>query len=87
MKTAPYDKWGNIRIPQLKMLPGYTSQHNDWLFIPSMTDTEQYSSLIGEPISCLHPATLNLTVDFSLKTSYMSMTSAPWEKFSKRDAR
>jgi hypothetical protein len=87
MKSAPRDDWGNVKIPRLEMLPSYAQQRPEWITVPPVAQAERFSSLIGIPIVGLPPPTRNLTVEFSLETSYMSLGCLPWETFRPGDKR
>ncbi len=109
-RVAPIDPWGNVRVPLLRRLPrppspriaGNVDDDDDdgWRTVPdTMTEPEQYSSLVGVPVIGL-PAdaaaatrrtykaddTANVTVDFSIETSYMELQCQPWEVFAEDSA-
>jgi hypothetical protein len=72
-------------VPRLENLLGYASGEKGWLMVPNITKPEQYSSLIGAPVAGLSASNSNLTADFSLETSYISLLCAAWERFAEHD--
>ncbi len=87
MKIAPRDEWGNVRVPHLEALQTGGRDHSKWMAVPSITQPEQWSSLVGVPVVGLPPASTNLTADFSLESSYMTLKCDRWETFSRSDER
>jgi hypothetical protein len=93
MKTAPRDLWGNVRIPRLEMLPsfgkGNSSRQQEWLLVPHLETPEHFSSLAGTPIIGLPAANGNdnLTADFTLEASYMSLVCSAWDTFRESEQR
>jgi hypothetical protein len=76
MKVAPRDNWGNVRVPRLEWLDHSSKiEPGAWLPVPAATLPEQYSSLLGIPVVGLREGP---TVDFSLETSYMSLSCGAW---------
>jgi hypothetical protein len=87
MKGAPLDNWSNVRVPRLESLPRYSQSSSEWLTIPPITAAEQLSSLLGVPLIGLPPVHLQLAVDFTIQTSYMSLSCAAWETYRENDER
>ncbi len=80
MKIAPRDKWGNVRVPRLELLPGARNDSDArWHAVPPVSQVEQLTSLVGVPVIGLPHEQENVAVDFNLETSYMSLQCAPWE--------
>jgi hypothetical protein len=55
--------------------------------VPHITQPEQFSSLVGVPVVGLPPSRANVTADFSIETSYMSLNCSAWDVFQESDAR
>jgi hypothetical protein len=80
--VPPCDNWGNVRVPRLELLPGaQNSNSSGWHRVPATIQIEQLSSLLGVPVVGLHARQSDMSVDFSLETSYMSLDCAAWEEF------
>jgi hypothetical protein len=81
MKLASMDTWGNVRVPRLDGLNASSaSDPSGWQDVPPVTQPEQYSSLLGIPVVGL-PADRAAAADFTLVTSYMALSCAPWQTF------
>jgi hypothetical protein len=69
-KASSSDTWGNLKIPMLETIPGYSEERaQTWLSIDARNtnSTLIYSSLLGVPIANI-PSRGNTT--FNLETSY-----------------
>ena len=64
------DMYGNVKIPDLACLKGYSEDDEEWTAIQADKDTT-YSSLLGIPVSGI-PTVGNTT--FVIETSYYSVT-------------
>jgi hypothetical protein len=82
MKIAPRDNWGNVRVPRLELLPGAKdSNTSEWLPLSPISQVEQLSSLLGVPVIGIEKRQAQVSVDFTLETSYMTLECASWEEF------
>ncbi|KAF5013070.1 hypothetical protein FDECE_897 [Fusarium decemcellulare] len=74
---ARTDLWGNVRVPQLTSLPGYSSSKpHKWVDVPT-DQLVTYESLIGIPLRGLpfgSPGNLTLR----LSASYVTLECSPW---------
>jgi hypothetical protein len=87
MKIAPRDTWGNLRVPRLETVAVVEQSRGEWAQVPEITQPEQYSSLLGVPVIGLPSAKSRLATDFTIETSYMSLSCGPWETFPEGDER
>ncbi|KAH6887019.1 hypothetical protein B0T10DRAFT_490609 [Thelonectria olida] len=68
-QNSSMDQWGNIKIPILELLPGYSgTEGRDWIAINDRNTTPEYSSLTGIPVGAI-PRNQNST--FTMETSYL----------------
>jgi hypothetical protein len=88
MKIAPRDNWGDVRVPRLEALEKSSNgNHGAWITVPHITQPEQFSSLVGVPVVGIPTSSANMTADFSIETSYMSLNCSAWDIFEESDAR
>lgn len=72
-ESARVDLWGNVRIPFLHLLPGYTDDDRSrWVEVPQ-TDIAPYSSLIGHTIRKVPLSSIG-NVSTSLQTVYHTLS-------------
>jgi hypothetical protein len=94
MKVAPRDTWGIVRVPRFDMLPTYDAadggRRGQCHSVPRITEPERYAALVGVPVVGLPAAaaaSANITIDFTLEASYMSLACGTWATFPEGDAR
>ncbi|KAH0538087.1 hypothetical protein FGG08_005299 [Glutinoglossum americanum] len=78
-KASSSDTWGNLKIPMLETIPGYSEKRaQTWLSVDAgnTNSTLTYSSLLGVPIANI-PSRGNTT--FNLETSYWVLNCSPLE--------
>jgi hypothetical protein len=80
IKLAPRDNWGNVRVPQLALLPTAAGADlRDWVTVPSAAERPgDFSSMVGIPTIGLPP---RHRAKFSLDTSYLTLSCSPWQQF------
>ncbi len=74
-------------MPRLDLLPNFNKSSEDWHTVPQVSQAESFSSLFGVPIVGLPPADAPLAADFTMQTSYMLLSCAPWELLRPQDKR
>lgn len=76
--TSSVDAWGNMRIPWIENLNSSTADAEGWVSIPQLNSSDDYTSLIGLPLSMISDAS-NLTTSFDIETSYWTLSCPVFE--------
>jgi hypothetical protein len=67
------DTWGNTKIPWIESLDPSTAKADGWYPVPQLNSSDNFTSLIGIPLSMISDAN-NLTTSFSIETSYWTLS-------------
>lgn len=67
-KLSTIDLWGNVKIPYLDSVDG-----PDWMDVPQNLSIDGYSSLVGVPLTQISHLSPNISVSFSLESSYIQL--------------
>ncbi|KAF4991419.1 hypothetical protein FGRMN_7822, partial [Fusarium graminum] len=74
---ARTDLWGNVRVPEITSLPGYTRENpHGWVEVPS-DRVVTYESLIGIPIKGAPPKTAG-NMSLQLSATYLALECSDW---------
>ncbi|KAH0370068.1 hypothetical protein KCU65_g2794, partial [Aureobasidium melanogenum] len=71
--TESIDTWGNTKIPWIENLDPSTKDTDGWYPIPQLNSSDDFTSLIGIPLSMVSDAS-NLTTSFNIETSYWTLS-------------
>lgn len=66
------DTWGNAKIPWIESLDPLTEDADGWYSVPQLNSSDDFTSLIGVPLSMVSDAN-NLT-SFDIETSYWTLS-------------
>jgi hypothetical protein len=77
-KVSAQDEWGNLRIPAFDL-------HDTWTSVPDAARPESFSSLVGIPVVGFPRSNEHLAIDFSMETSYLTLSCGAWETFREDD--
>ncbi|KAH0022154.1 hypothetical protein KCU78_g5863, partial [Aureobasidium melanogenum] len=76
--SSSVDAWGNIKIPWIENLDPSMADAEGWYPIPQLNISDEYTSLIGLPLSLISDAR-NLTTSFNIETSYWTLSCPVFE--------
>jgi hypothetical protein len=72
------DNWNNMKIPWIENLDPSTADTDGWYPIPQFNSSDNFTSLIGIPLSEITLAS-NLTTTFTIETSYWTLSCPVFE--------
>jgi hypothetical protein len=78
MMVSPLDEWGNVRIPAANL-------RDTWTSVPVAERPENFSSLVGIPVVGFPLSVEHLAIDFSMESSYLTLSCGAWETFREDD--
>ncbi|KAG9519499.1 hypothetical protein KCU93_g8083, partial [Aureobasidium melanogenum] len=78
--SSSVDAWGNMKIPWFENLDPSMADAEGWYPIPQLNSTDDYTSLIGLPLSMISDAS-NLTTSFNIETSYWTLSCPVFQDF------
>jgi len=72
------DAWNNMRVPWIEKLDPSTVDADGWYPVPQLSSSDDFTSLIGVPLSMVSGAS-NLTTSFNIETSYWTLSCPIFE--------
>jgi hypothetical protein len=79
--SSSSDAWGNLRVPRIESLESSTSDAEGWYLVPQLYSSDDFTSLIGVPLSMISGAS-NLVTSFNIETSYWTLSCPVFDNLS-----
>ncbi|KAG9948327.1 hypothetical protein KCU85_g5102, partial [Aureobasidium melanogenum] len=76
--SSSVDAWGNMKIPWIENLDPSMADAEGWHLIPQLNSSDEYTSLIGLPLSMVSDAS-DFTTSFNIETSYWTLSCPVFE--------